>query len=170
MATFPDMQGLAGIVLGDTATSNSSGSTHNATFYGNHPPMQMYPMPSTQRVVEEEMERRMKLKFEDGYEKGLKEAEAKIRANRAKAMRAPPKHTVEYKAKKMEGWNTKVGANALKDCTFGLHQNTCIGYDAGMGLPTGILESGLPKPDEFTQLYNHDFHKLLAKFDALLEN
>lgn len=38
------------------------------------------------------------------------------------------------------------------------------------GPPVGILESGLPEPGPFTQLSNHDFHKLLANFDALLRN
>jgi hypothetical protein len=111
--------------------------------------------PSTMQAVQREY---MKRRFEEGYEKGLKEAEAKIRANRAKAMGTFPKHTVVYKAKKMT-----VGEKADRMRA----QWDGEPFDSP---PVGILESGLPKPDEFTQLYNHDFHKLLANFDALLDN
>ena len=133
MMVLPEMQGLAGIMLHGSTNTTGNSIRFDAM---QPPPIQMYSSPSTERAVEEEVERRMERKFKMGYEKAMDEVAEKQKVENGKWKYK----TVVYKEKKMR-------TNMIMP-----------GYDP------------YHEPDEFTLLSNHDFHKLLANFEALLDN
>lgn len=119
--------------------------------------------PSTMHAIQKEHMRR---KFDEGYRKAMDEVVEKQKVENGKSYKP-----VAGKAK--EAWIRKP------------EPGSADWHRAMFGRPPGPISVKAKKermnmvnpdydpyhePDEFTQLCNHDFHKLLGKFEALLDS